>query len=917
MRALSWCCALLTLALLVSSGLQGEPMPDPLQPVSVDVDEEEELAAVRIEGNKTIASNEIAKHIKSRPGRPVTQKQIRDDVDALHRTRWFAIVTPAIRKTDEGKELVFKVIERPIVHSVTYQGAKTPNAWEKTASSWGLMKTEEEKLAALTGLKKGAPYDISGNRDCARRIEKMYHEKGYAFATVELVKGDNPTDRDVVFEIDKGPKVKVTSIKFEGNNAFNDQLLALKLRSKKRIAWVFGGKWDPSTVPDDKQALAEYYRSLGYFDISIKDEIAFSQDKAQVHLKYTIEEGPRYKIRNLLIDGNDVLADGELRSMMAVKSGDMFNARTLSKDVEKLQDRYGEMGRFFARVDAVPVYLEEPGVIDLQYRIDEATVTRIRSINVHLQGDHPHTKHTLVRNISRIHPGDLADPKKLKLTQSRLGGSQYFETQQSQPGQGIRLEVSRVTDPWIKIEDLDTQQVAARGQSDAVAPPAAKPGRAVVQAQAQTKSGKRYFQESGVATETSVDDEPGRAIIPTQGRGPLPDPQRYLNDDSPQGNPLMPGIRDPGPTDDDWLMLPPPAPPADFIDVDAYLTEARTGRLMFGVGVNSNAGLIGNIVFSENNFNILRPPTSWADVWSGSAWRGAGQKFRIEALPGTQVSRYMVDWQDPYFLDSDYNLGVSGFYYNRYFRYWTEQRMGGRVRVGRQFTQQWSGALALRLEDVDLFNPAVPTPQILSESVGANFLSTVRGSLIHDTRDAAFMPGSGHYVEAGVEQAFAEYNYTRYDVEGRQYFTTYERPDGGGRHTIMLRGEMGYTGSGTPIFENYFAGGYQSFRGFMFRGVTPVEQGVGVGGRFMALGTLEYLLPVTANEMIKVVGFSDFGTVDSTVSLDDFRVSVGAGLRLTVPMMGPVPIALDFAVPIMKQNTDLQQVFSFYIGANW
>src|SRR5262249_29517558 len=158
-------------------------------------------------------------------------------------------------------------------------------------------------------------------------------------------------------------------------------------------------------------------------------------------------------------------------------------------------------------------------------------------------------------------------------------------------------------------------------------------------------------------------------ILQTQGRGPLPDPQRYLNDDSPQGNPLMPGIRDPGPLENDWVV---PPPPADFIDIDAYLTEARTGRLMFGVGVNSNAGLIGNIVFSENNFDILNPPTSWNDLWNGNAWRGAGQKFRIEALPGTQVSRYMVDWQDPYFLDSDYNLGVSGFYYNRYFRYWTE-----------------------------------------------------------------------------------------------------------------------------------------------------------------------------------------------------------------------------------------------------
>jgi outer membrane protein insertion porin family len=99
--------------------------------------------------------------------------------------------------------------------------------------------------------------------------------------------------------------------------------------------------------------------------------------------------------------------------------------------------------------------------------------------------------------------------------------------------------------------------------------------------------------------------------------------------------------------------------------------------------------------------------------------------------------------------------------------------------------------------------------------------------------------------------------------------------------------------------------------------LSPVDLGVGVGGRFMGLGTAEYMMPVTANEMIKVVGFSDFGTVENDVSLDNFRVSVGAGLRLTIPMMGPVPIALDFAVPVMKQSTDIRQIFSFYIGANW
>ena len=60
-----------------------------------------------------------------------------------------------------------------------------------------------------------------------------------------------------------------------------------------------------------------------------------------------------------------------------------------------------------------------------------------------------------------------------------------------------------------------------------------------------------------------------------------------------------------------------------------------------------------------------------------------------------------------------------------------------------------------------------------------------------------------------------------------------------------------------------------------------------------------------------IVTFTDFGTVDSTVTLNAFRLTAGAGVRLTVPMMGPVPIAIDFAVPVMRQPFDQTQVISF------
>jgi outer membrane protein insertion porin family len=274
----------------------------------------------------------------------------------------------------------------------------------------------------------------------------------------------------------------------------------------------------------------------------------------------------------------------------------------------------------------------------------------------------------------------------------------------------------------------------------------------------------------------------------------------------------------------------------------------------------------------------------------------------------------MVNWTDPYFLDSNFSLGLSGFYYNRFFTDWDEERAGGRITVGRQLTQALSINGALRLETVTLDNPDVPTPLILQESLGDNFLSTFRPSIAHDTRDSAFLPGEGHYIELAYEQAFGDFSYPRAELEARQFFTLYTRPDGDGRHTLTVGGQLGWTDDDTPIFERFYAGGFQTFRGFDFRGVSPRELDVRVGGNWLMLGTVEYMLPLLANEMIHGVVFSDFGTVEEDPGFEDFRVTAGLGFRVTIPAMGPVPLAFDFAFPIAKQDEDDTRIFSFYVG---
>ena len=148
-----------------------------------------------------------------------------------------------------------------------------------------------------------------------------------------------------------------------------------------------------------------------------------------------------------------------------------------------------------------------------------------------------------------------------------------------------------------------------------------------------------------------------------------------------------------------------------------------------------------------------------------------------------------------------------------------------------------------------------------------------------------------------------------------KFWTTYQRPDGSGRQVLVYRGQVGIAGDNDPVYERFFAGGFTTIRGFQWRGVGPNVNGFFTGGDFMLLNSLEYQVPVVAKDNIFLVGFVDSGTVSPRINdFQNYAVSVGFGIRFTVPMLGPVPIALDFGFPVVKPPGDLQQIFNFWMG---
>lgn len=964
------------------------PTVKPVAAFSLESILDKPLVDIQIEGNDTILSDAILQKIESRAGRVATQASIQRDVSHLMNTRWFYSVKPVFRESDEGPILVFQVVERPILRSVTFVGNK---------------KVKTGELQAQTGLRPNHAYDVAANIESVHRLKQLYKEKGYLFAEVKLTKGSRPDERDVEFEIIEGPKSKIWYIEFEGNKFASDAILKTKISSKTLKVWIIQGDYDPDVIRNDVLALKQYYLSLGFFDVDVQSEELFSEDKSKVTVRFTINEGRRYKVDKIDVVGNDVIGAELLLKNLKLKSGDYFNERFLKEDVQKMTDLYDAQGRLFAKVMPTPRFRQDDdAVVDLVYQIDEDVPRYIGEIKVHIAGDYPHSKEEVVRQqVTRfLKPGQLARSSDLRMAQARVNGSGLWD-RTTPPvfdivpnpgydywipseirGQNIDFEIPEASETTTHKNTFDFEDLFTPGESPVGTAPLFEPSRAAPSH--EVPSGRMSLPDRVPAVEFSapaaaVPEFPASPSVETHSEAALPPirrrpagsvsretshetttsfasvpalaatsdaapaessfeessdfvispdlvfraqspagmdyyrtqsldayaqpvPQNYLQGVSPQGDPFG-----------DALTTPPPG----FVDVNIEVTEGRTGRLMFGVGVNSDAGLVGSFVLQEDNFDILRPPTSFADIINGQAWRGAGQSFRVEAVPGTEVSRYMASWSDPYFLRTDFSLGVSGFYYNRYFEDWTEERLGGRVSLGYIISRYWSAGAFVRLEDVDIRDiPAINPPPQLVAVKGSNFLSTAGANIQYDARDNSFFPTTGHYANFTYEQGFGEFTYPRFDLSGGKFFTVYERPDGFGKQILSLTGQLGYTGDNTPVFEKFFAGGYSSFRGFYFRGVSPEVNNVKVGGNFLAIGSAEYMIPITASDNIRTVVFTDFGTVNPDVSLDNFRVTAGFGFRLTIPAMGPAPLAFDFAWPLKRNEEDRLRVFSFYVGFN-
>ncbi|WP_294213401.1 outer membrane protein assembly factor BamA [uncultured Chryseobacterium sp.] len=308
----------------------------------------------------------------------------------------------------------------------------------------GIGKSKNEKLAKDNNLKPGTKITQNLVSSLKTNIPKEYVKKGFADAKITIqdkVNANDPSLVDWTINVEKGKKVKIDHIEFEGNTSVTDAKLRKKgFKETKQKRFGIGGILKPSKFieekyQEDKQNLINYYNSLGYRDATIVSDSVWRNKRNNYEINVKLNEGKKYYIGDITFTGNTVYPTDYLQRMLGYKKGDIYDAVGFNKKVGEdggkeddsdIKSMYMNNGYLFSNVTPVEKSVNGDAV-NLEIRINEGEKATWNKVT--WQGNTTTHDHVILRAL-RTKPGNLFAKSDIKRTYFDLAGMSFFDPQQ-------------------------------------------------------------------------------------------------------------------------------------------------------------------------------------------------------------------------------------------------------------------------------------------------------------------------------------------------------------------------------------------------------------------------------------------------------------------------------------------------------
>ncbi|MEA3433375.1 MAG: outer membrane protein assembly factor BamA, partial [Campylobacterota bacterium] len=323
---------------------------------------------------------------------------------------------------------------------------------------------EGEELLKGIGIKKGDLYDDARIQYAKKTLMSKLESKGNYDSVVEVT--TTPVGKgavSVVFDVNKGEKIKIKKLNFIGASALSQSDLETDLANQEEdfLGWIpifNNGEVKVDQLEYDAYRVKETYMKNGYLDAYVSKplmRVDYSSYSAEVD--YQIKEGVQYRVGDVSI-AQDVkgLNSEELLSDLLLKKGRIFDITRMRKDMQMIQDAAGDLGYAYAKVSPNMRKNTEQGIVNLQYVIQPGQKVTINDV---LISGNDTTKDRVIRRYVYLAPGDTFNSTDLKDSKSSLGRTGFFE--------GVDIQSQRVSeekiDLLVNVKETSTGTISAGG----------------------------------------------------------------------------------------------------------------------------------------------------------------------------------------------------------------------------------------------------------------------------------------------------------------------------------------------------------------------------------------------------------------------------------------------------------------------
>jgi outer membrane protein insertion porin family len=372
---------------------------------------------VRFVGTANVNEQVVRANMQAREGNELDDTMIDRDIQSLYRTGLFEFIEVK-REVLPARviNLVVEVTPKYRVLMIRYEGNE---------------RVKSRRLEKDIKTKPNASLDERQVKEDAEKIREYYQKTGYNQISVNYT-----IDRDratgygtVIFKIKEGPRVKISDIRFIGNEHVKPRALRKAIETKRywMFSWLTGsGRYKDEQFEDDLDKLRDHYRELGYLDVEVPQEkVIYDYPKpGKLVITIQVEEGRQYRIGTVTFSGNKLYPSRLLSLLTQQAPGMIFAPSKLEKDVETLEEFYGKDGYLETRVRIVRKPNIATGNIDVEYQITESEQFFVESVKI--EGNTKSKSIVIIRELT-LGPGEIFDTISMKRSKLRLENTRFFD----------------------------------------------------------------------------------------------------------------------------------------------------------------------------------------------------------------------------------------------------------------------------------------------------------------------------------------------------------------------------------------------------------------------------------------------------------------------------------------------------------